>query len=94
MGNLRRDVNSKYRWRPKRAPPGRSGGRLHRSTRLFLTSTCHARAGPPQRVGSCDGRMLAELQYPSGNLFSDTHTVALIWDDLDPTDLGTTLKHV
>jgi len=27
--------------------------------------------------------MLAELQYPSGNLFSDTHTVALIWDDFE-----------
>ncbi|MDX6712250.1 MAG: hypothetical protein QOH96_3266 [Blastocatellia bacterium] len=52
--------------------------------------------GPAHRnvLGSCDGRMLAELQYPSGNLFSDTHTVALIWDDLDPTDLGPTLKHV
>ena len=52
--------------------------------------------GPAHRnvLGSCDGRVLAELQYPSGNLISDTHTVALIWDDLDPTDLGTTLKHV
>jgi GNAT superfamily N-acetyltransferase len=35
IGNLRRDVNSKYRWRSKRVPPGRSGVRLRHRLPLF-----------------------------------------------------------